>query len=379
MSIPNNTSGLRFTFDHVYGSTSSPSSAMFEECIAPLVDGTTCATVLTRAIFTERCKSVAAGMNDMDLRRGITMAVDAVVTNLKSRARMISTSEEIAQSLYTWTVLLIKRHVTCVNSKKNRTQYDQSRRAEQTESFQRSFIALFSSFAIDRFSLSLSLSFSLSDYSDDLSSILLKNGVSFSKSIMEFEDCKQGEETNMSNSIGHNLVNQSLVQSKLNSSGIPANTLFQTPSFNQVATRPRKSQSSKDFSGSSLVIRKSKLAMGSRRSTVPRAVLATVKLLSCSMEKVGKEGVITIQLCYIVCNLGIDSSSQNSANFMHDGKTLYNELEVVEGMKLDQGYISPYFITNQKTKNELEDRLIRIHEKKISSINAVVKKHKATD
>lgn len=59
--------------------------------------GTTCATVLTRAIFTEGCKSVAAGMNAMDLRRGITMAVDAVVTHLKSRARMISTSEEIAQ------------------------------------------------------------------------------------------------------------------------------------------------------------------------------------------------------------------------------------------------------------------------------------------
>lgn len=59
--------------------------------------GTTCATVLTRAIFTEGCKSVAAGMNAMDLRRGISMAVDSVVANLKSRARMISTSEEIAQ------------------------------------------------------------------------------------------------------------------------------------------------------------------------------------------------------------------------------------------------------------------------------------------
>ena len=59
--------------------------------------GTTCATILTKAIFTEGCKSVAAGMNAMDLRRGINMAVDAVVTNLKSRARMISTSEEIAQ------------------------------------------------------------------------------------------------------------------------------------------------------------------------------------------------------------------------------------------------------------------------------------------
>ncbi|KAI8545794.1 hypothetical protein RHMOL_Rhmol07G0065800 [Rhododendron molle] len=60
-------------------------------------DGTTCATILTRAIFAEGCKSVAAGMNAMDLRRGISMAVDTVVATLKSRARMISTSEEIAQ------------------------------------------------------------------------------------------------------------------------------------------------------------------------------------------------------------------------------------------------------------------------------------------
>ncbi|CAM8911696.1 unnamed protein product [Rhodiola kirilowii] len=149
-------------------------------------DGTTCATVLTRAIFTEGCKSVAAGVNAMDLRRGISMAVDAVVTSLKSRARMISTSEEIAQ-------------VGTISSNGERE-------------------------------------------------------------------------------IG--------------------------------------------------------------------------ELIAKAMEKVGKEGVITIA----------------------DGKTLDNELEVVEGMKLDRGYISPYFITNQKTqKCELEDPLILIHEKKISSLNAVVK------
>ncbi|KAH7573111.1 hypothetical protein JRO89_XS03G0071000 [Xanthoceras sorbifolium] len=149
-------------------------------------DGTTCATVLTRAIFTEGCKSVAAGMNAMDLRRGITMAVDAVVTNLKSRAKMISTSEEIAQ-------------VGTISANGERE-------------------------------------------------------------------------------IG--------------------------------------------------------------------------ELIAKAMEKVGKEGVITIQ----------------------DGKTLYNELEVVEGMKLDRGYISPYFITNQKNqKCELEDPLILIHEKKISNLNAMVR------
>ncbi|KAK9288871.1 hypothetical protein L1049_017337 [Liquidambar formosana] len=149
-------------------------------------DGTTCATVLTQAIFTEGCKSVAAGMNAMDLRRGITMAVDAVVTNLKSKARMISTSEEIAQ-------------VGTISANGERE-------------------------------------------------------------------------------IG--------------------------------------------------------------------------ELIAKAMERVGKEGVITIS----------------------DGKTLYNELEVVEGMKLDRGYISPYFITNPKNqKCELDDPLILIHEKKISSINAVVK------
>ncbi|CAB4308941.1 unnamed protein product [Prunus armeniaca] len=57
-----------------------------------------------------------------------------------------------------------------------------------------------------------------------------------------------------------------------------------------------------------------------------------------------------------------------------DGKTLDNELEVVKEIKLDRGYISPYFITNQNNqKCELENHLIIIHEKKISSINDVVK------
>lgn len=60
-------------------------------------DGTTCATVLTQAILTEGCKSVAAGLNVMDLRSGIKMAIDAVISDLKSRAQMISTPEEITQ------------------------------------------------------------------------------------------------------------------------------------------------------------------------------------------------------------------------------------------------------------------------------------------
>ena len=60
-------------------------------------DGTTTATVLAQAIVREGAKAVAAGMNPMDLKRGIDMAVMAVVEDLKSRSRSISTDEEIAQ------------------------------------------------------------------------------------------------------------------------------------------------------------------------------------------------------------------------------------------------------------------------------------------
>jgi chaperonin GroEL len=53
--------------------------------------------VLTRAIFSEGCKAVAAGMNPMDLKRGAQMAVDEVVKTLDAISRPISTKEEVAQ------------------------------------------------------------------------------------------------------------------------------------------------------------------------------------------------------------------------------------------------------------------------------------------
>ncbi|KAI3941966.1 hypothetical protein MKW98_009176 [Papaver atlanticum] len=149
-------------------------------------DGTTCATVLTQAILSEGCKSVAAGINVMDLRQGINMAVDAVIADLKTKALMISTPEEIAQ-------------VGTISANGERE-------------------------------------------------------------------------------IG--------------------------------------------------------------------------EMLARAMEKVGKEGVITVA----------------------DGNTMENELEIVEGMKLGRGFISPYFITDEKTqKCELEHPLILIHDKKISDMTSLVK------
>lgn len=74
-------------------------------------------------------------------------------------------------------------------------------------------------------------------------------------------------------------------------------------------------------------------------------------LISSAMERVGKEGVITCQ----------------------DGKTLEDELEVVEGMKFDRGYISPYFLTDAKTqKCEFEHAHILFYEGKINSLHSLV-------
>ena len=58
-------------------------------------DGTTTATILARAIFKEGCKSVAAGMNPMDLRRGIQLAVDAIVEGLQELSVPVKGKEEI--------------------------------------------------------------------------------------------------------------------------------------------------------------------------------------------------------------------------------------------------------------------------------------------
>src|SRR6201985_3278503 len=60
-------------------------------------DGTTTATVLAHAIVREGAKAVAAGMNPMDLKRGVDLAVNAIVEDIKKRSKKVASSSEVAQ------------------------------------------------------------------------------------------------------------------------------------------------------------------------------------------------------------------------------------------------------------------------------------------
>lgn len=174
-------------------------------------DGTTTATVLARAIYSEGCKAVAAGMNPLDLRRGIQLAVTKVTDVLTVRGFFHSWNLKIDS-------VCMPRYLESIFC---------YRRSKNNEFFTNKYVLKWSFHALQE----------------------------ISRPITSKEEISQ---------VGTISANADV----------------------EIGT-----------------------------------------LISDAMERVGKEGVITVQ----------------------DGKTLENELEVVEGMKFDRGFISPYFITSKYT------------------------------
>ena len=301
-------------------------------------DGTTTATLLAHAIVKEGAKSVAAGGNPMDLKRGVDSAVTAVVNELKAKAKKVTSSEEIAQvgTISSNGDPEIGRMIAEAMKKVGNEGVITVEEAKSLESE----LEVVEGMQFDRGYISPYFITNAEKMVAELEDKFENMGAQMVREVASKTSDTAGDGTTTATLLAHAIVREGA--KSVAAGGNPMDLKrgvdnAVTAVVNELKAKAKKVTSSEEIAQVGTISANGDPEIG--------------RMIAEAMQKVGNEGVITVE----------------------EAKSLGSELEVVEGMQFDRGYISPYFITNaEKMIAELDDPYIFIYEKKLSALPALL-------
>ncbi|HLT38863.1 MAG TPA: chaperonin GroEL, partial [Enhygromyxa sp.] len=292
-------------------------------------DGTTTATVLAQAIYREGLKMVTAGHDPMELKRGIDLAVETVVSHVQQLSTATKGEEEVAQvgaisangdeeigKLIAEAMSKVGQEgvITVEENKANNTELD----VVEGMQFDRGYLSPY--FVTDQERMEVSF--------EDAYILLHEKKISSMKDLLPVLEqvAKQRKPLVI---IAEDVDGEALATLVVNRiRGTLEVAAVKAPGFGD-----RRKEMLKDIAQVGTISANGDTTIGD--------------MIAEAMEKVGKEGVITVE----------------------ESKTMQSELDVVEGMQFDRGYLSPYLITDpDRMECVLSDPFILIYEKKISTM-----------
>ena len=314
-------------------------------------DGTTTATVLAQAIVREGAKSVAAGSNPMDLKRGVDLAVTAVLQELKAKAKKVTSNDEIAQvgtisangdkEVGRIIAEAMKRVgnegvITVEEAKSLETELD----VVEGMQFDRGYVSPYFVTNAEKMLVELEAPYILI-HEKKLSGLqpmlpLLEAIVQSGKPLLIIAEEVEGEA--LATLVVNKLRGGLKVAAGMNPMDLKRGIDKAVKQVvEEIQKKAKKVKNSQEVAQVGTISANGEKAIGD--------------MIAEAMQKVGNEGVITVE----------------------EAKSLESELDVVEGMQFDRGYLSPYFITNaDKMIAELEEPYLLIHEKKLASLQPLL-------